>query len=161
MKPTLNMIATASAFALAVIAQPAAAADIFPEGTPAAATNPANSSFIVNGDPFTGAVSASFGRSGLAAGVNLLGTGRIDGTGSAGHGEFGIASEVSWIGFEIFVGSELGGVHKDAHHDWSRRLCCGTYEGEVAFMQCPHSGDCDASMERFQFRSGVNDRHRE
>ncbi len=69
MRTNLKMIAAASAFAIAAVAQPAAAADFIPGATGPSPDGNGMGSFTVNGDPFDGSVSGGFQRTGLGAGT--------------------------------------------------------------------------------------------
>ncbi|WP_120716539.1 FxDxF family PEP-CTERM protein [Tsuneonella amylolytica] len=113
----LHRMLTATAVVAVAFATPASAADIFPEGTPAAATNPPNSTFEVVGDPFSGAVSATIGNAGIATGLftdrfifrlgqNGLGSGSITTTlagALGGRTDLDFLSATLFNGFTSFV----------------------------------------------------------
>ena len=69
MRSNLKMLAAASAIALVAAAQPAFAADFFPN-TSGTAADGSSFSFTVTGDPFDGTVSGGIERTGLRAGTN-------------------------------------------------------------------------------------------
>lgn len=69
MRTNLKIIAAASAFAIAAVAQPAAAADFFPDTSGPSPDGNGEFSFSVTGDPFDGSVSGGIERTGLDEGT--------------------------------------------------------------------------------------------